>query len=58
MYIFHLLFKLSSSLLYLDENILLLKLRSLIDMSTSVPAHECINSYVEQVFILENPEKK
>jgi len=39
----------------MDENtslLLLLKLRSLIDMGNSVPARECINSDVEQVFIL------
>jgi hypothetical protein len=27
-------------------------------MSISVSTHECINSDTEQVFILENPEKK
>jgi hypothetical protein len=27
-------------------------------MGNSVPAHECINSDAEQVFILENPEKQ
>jgi hypothetical protein len=45
-------------LLCLDENMLFLKLRSLIDVSNLVRARECVSRNVEQVLILENPVKK
>ena len=41
-------------MLCLDENILLLKLRFLIDMRHAVPARSIVNRNVEQVLILEN----
>jgi len=43
----------SLSLLCLDDNICLLKLRSLISMSNSVPARECVIWDAERVLILE-----
>jgi hypothetical protein len=45
-------------MLCLDENIELLKLRSLIDMSNLVPAREYVSRNDERVLILENPEKQ
>jgi hypothetical protein len=45
-------------MLCLDENIELLKLRSLIDMSNLVPAREHVSRNDERVLILENPEKQ
>jgi hypothetical protein len=48
------LFKIIFQLLFLDENTLLLKLRTLTDMSNSVPARECINRNAEQVLILDS----
>ena len=55
LYSVNFLFSVSNSLplLCLDGNIFLLKLRSLISMSNSVPARECIIWDVEQVLILE-----
>ena len=41
-------------MLYLDKNLLLLKLRSLIDIRNPVPAREYVNRNVEQVLILED----
>ena len=42
----------------LDENMKLLKLRSLIDMNNLVPAREYVNWNNERVLILETPEKQ
>jgi len=51
-------FKKFFQMLRLHENIVLLKLMSLIDMSNLVPARECVNRNDERVLILENPEKQ
>jgi hypothetical protein len=45
-------------MLCLDENMELLKLRSLIDMNNLVPAREYVNRNDERVLILQNPEKQ
>ena len=45
-------------MLRLRENIVLLKLRSLINMSNLVPAREYVNRNDERVLILENPENQ
>jgi hypothetical protein len=45
-------------MLCLDKNILLLKLRSLIDISNSGPVSEYVKWDIEDVVIIENPGEK